>query len=176
MITKQRVDRVDCDTFRRCWELYCAAFPECERRDEEYQKRTLQRDNYSFYALWDGDCCVGFISVWEFEDVAYIEHFAIFEAMRGGGYGRETLTQFIKESKKPILLEVEHPDTEIAARRIEFYRELGFSLNDHKYEHPPYQGDDFVSLLIMTYPSPISEQELEQFKKQHFPAIHFEYF
>ena len=44
---------------------------------------------------------------------------------------------------RPLVLEVEVPDNELAQRRIGFYRRLGFVLWDEcSYLQPPYHPDD----------------------------------
>ncbi len=155
-----------------------AAFPQEERRDQEYHLETMSIENFHFDVVVDGDSPIGIVAWWEFEEWRFIEHFATHSSLRGQGYGAKILTEFASESEKPIILEVEHPTEEICRRRIEFYRRLGFVLNDHHYEHPSYQQKEgeVVSLMIMSYPEPISSSQLSEYVAKYLPVIHFRNF
>ncbi|MFI3282752.1 MAG: GNAT family N-acetyltransferase [Rikenellaceae bacterium] len=159
--------------FAECWELYESAFPENERRTLEYQIETMQRTSYHFDALVDGESLIGVIGWWDFDNIRYIEHLATLPSLRNGGWGKKILGAFKQESSTMILLEVEHPTDDITHRRIGFYEREGFTLNVHPYSHPPYIGDERVELLVMTYPSPISESGLLEFTQKMFPMVHF---
>lgn len=162
--------------FGECWELYLVAFPIEERRDRRYFLETLDCDAFRLDAIiGDDNQFIGFVAWWNLADFRYIEYLATSPAMRGGGYGKCILEQFASASSKPILLEVELPEDDIQRRRIGFYERIGFTLNAHTYAHPPYdvKGDEYLSLLVMTYPNAISADELERFKRVNFPIIHF---
>ncbi len=161
--------------FTNFWDLYISAFPQHERRDLEYQQRTLTIENYHLEALVKGDQFVGFIGWWQLGEVSYIEHLATLPSLRGGGIGREALESFIAHHSGTIILEVEHPEDEICRRRIGFYQRVGFILNDYHYAHPPYrlESDEYVSLMLMSYPNPISPTLFESFKRQCFSLVHF---
>ncbi len=171
----KKIERKDDPFFLPCWDLYCSAFPLEERREMDYHLETMQSPFFSFNAILDGDQLVGFIGIWEFETVVYIEHLAIFDNKRNGGYGRKVLAQLIANTTKTILLEVEHPEDEIQHRRINFYKQQGFVMNDHFYAHPSYHGEDPLELLVMTYPNAISIEDLDRFKEDNFPRVHFRY-
>ncbi len=159
--------------FEECWELYECAFPPEERRERDYHIETMSRKYFHFDAIIEGDELIGMVGWWDLKSVQYIEHLAVLPTLRNGGYGRRIL-EFIKsKSNKVVLLEVEHPTIPIAKRRIGFYEREGFILNPHTYIHPPYRGNEGVNLLIMTYPNAISLDELEHFKRDYFPIIHF---
>ena len=174
-LTFKKIVSKEDPVFHLCWDLYCSAFPLEERRELDYQLETLESPYFSFDAIYDCDKLVGFIGLWEFDEIIYIEHLAIFDNMRNGGYGRKVLADLAARTSKMILLEVEHPEEEIQHRRINFYKKQGFVMNDHFYAHPSYHGEDPVELLIMTYPQAISSEELDKFKEQNFPRIHFRY-
>ncbi len=173
MIKRVEILSESSELFGVCWELYVSAFPEQERREMEYQLATMARSDYRFEAVMDGDKFIGILGWWQFEKFRYVEHFAISSEIRSGGYGARVLAAFIEESTRPVLLEVEHPIDDLTNRRIGFYQRLGFVLNEHYYAHPPYRGDEFVELMIMTYKNPISTEELETFKAEAFPKVHF---
>lgn len=178
MLTRQIITQ-QCDPlFQPSWELYVAAFPEEERRTLLYHLATMQLDNFYFEAIFDNDTLIGIIGWWNFAEVRYIEHLATSPQLRNGGYGKRILSGFACESDKPILLEVEHPEDELTKRRIGFYERQGFVLNPHYYAHPSY-GDDpnaLVALQVMTYPTAITEEDLQHFMQSYFPAIHFRHY
>ncbi len=178
MITRHRITQ-QCDPlFQPSWSLYISAFPEEERRSLPYQLATLQRNDFYFEALYNEDTFIGIIGWWDFAEVRYIEHLATSPLLRNGGYGKRILASFARESNKPILLEVEHPEDELTKRRVGFYERQGFVLNPHHYAHPSYGNDPdaLVALQIMTHPSPISESDLQHFMLCYFPVIHFRHY
>ena len=122
---------------------------------------------YHFEIIANNDEFIGFILWWNFENVAYIEHLATLPRLRGRGYGQHILKRFTSKPKIPILLEVEHPDTEMNRRRIDFYQRMGFIVNEYEYKQPPYKKcGDYVPLMLMTYPDVISKEDIEFFCQQ----------
>lgn len=159
--------------FPQAWNLYKKSFPPEERRQLRTQKKIMNNPLYHFEIITDKGNFIGFILWWGFKDVRYIEHLATSPGLRGKGYGLRVLQNFIPKSDIPVLLEVEHPTSEINKRRIGFYQRIGFALNEHPYKHPPYKkGGDYVSLMLMTYPKTITEAEAGYFCKKYHPAIH----
>ncbi len=173
MINRKPVLNENDPNFTQCWNLYCAAFPAHERRPFDYHIETLKKAAFNFEAVFDDTNFIGIISWWNLPNFRYIEHFAVSPDSRNFGYGKLILQNFVNESEKPILLEVEKPDNEIQKRRIDFYERFGFKLNHSEYAHPPYSGDEWVDLFVMTHPNEISETELMHFKNESFPTIHF---
>ncbi len=141
------------------------SFPKDERRNYEDQKALMQNDKYMILSERRGEDLVGFLAVWNFPEFVYLEHFAVDENFRNGGIGKEMLNEMIRYFDKLVVLEVEPPETEIAKRRIGFYKRNGFCLNDYDYVQLPY-GEDRkpVPLKIMSYPRVISENEFERIK------------
>ncbi|MDR1524085.1 MAG: GNAT family N-acetyltransferase [Tannerella sp.] len=158
--------------FAPAWHLYGKSFPSEERRQLRTQKKIMDHPLYHFETITDKDVFIGFILWWGFEDIRYIEHLATSPHQRGKGYGRRILEKFISGSDLPVLLEVEHPTTEINKRRIGFYQRAGFVLNGHAYRQPPYKkGGNYVPLLLMTYPEAISGEEATRFCRLYHPVI-----
>lgn len=172
MITRVNIPTPNSPYFDECWGLYECAFPPEERRELGYHIETIMRREFYFDAIMDNGELIGVVGWWDFDDITYIEHLAILPTLRNGGYGRRVLS-LLKQECKTILLEVEHPTDTITQRRIGFYEREGFVLNHHTYIHPPYRGVKWVNLLIMTYPNSISIDELERFKTNYFPIVHF---
>lgn len=134
-------------------QLMHTAFPKEERRD------TLQQREYSnTHPLFCNNIIledkkpVGMISYWNMRDYYYIEHFAIDPNLRNGGYGKRVLEVIKEQLQGPIVLEVEKPTDEMSTRRINFYKRLGFTLNERPYMQPPYRkGDNSLPMFLMVY-------------------------
>ena len=93
-------------------------------------------------------------------------HFAIDPSQRNGGHGKNVLNQLCHQLKKPIILEVEMPEEEMAIRRINFYKRQGFTLWEKPYMQPPYKsGDDYLPMLLMAYGDLECDKDFEQVKK-----------
>ena len=159
--------------FDACWSLYNSAFPIEERRDLDYHLEAMTRSAFKFNALLDNGVLVGFFSFWDIDNFFYLEHLAIEENFRNGGYGKKVLALLQSLTKKTIILEVEHPSDDIKKRRIGFYERNGFLLNDYVYNQPPYSGEQYVSLLLMTYPRLVDKMEFDSFVKDSLPIVHF---
>ena len=130
--------------------LLVDSFPREERRDLE-QQRLNCRENSRFHPMLicDGEVRIGLINYWQLGDMAYIEHFATSPDMRGKGYGRMALEELGRLLGR-IVLEVEMPESDLAQRRIGFYRRCGFSLCCQIYRQPPYRkGDGWLPMLLM---------------------------
>lgn len=159
--------------FTKAWNLYKISFPTEERRQLRTQKKIMNHPLYNFELITDKNQFIGFITWWKFDNLRYIEHFAISPNLRGNGYGLQILTDFIAKLELPVLLEVEHPKDDTSKRRIRFYQRAGFILNEYPYKHPPYKkGGNYVPLMLMTYPNTIKNEELNIFLEKCHPIIH----
>ena len=157
-ITEERFDLV--------FSKMTAAFPYEERRGVSDQKECLNNNFFKFLEIFDNEIDVGFITIWDFSEFAFIEHLAIDEEKRAGGYGSKTI-ELVKEAyKKPIILEAEAPETEQQIKRIRFYDRLGFKMNSYDYEQPSYHGGEGVPLKILSYPELLSQDEFDLFIKK----------
>jgi RimJ/RimL family protein N-acetyltransferase len=106
---------------------------------------------FNVYALLANDKYIGFITGWIFDAFVYVEHFAIDETVRNGGFGAVAMKQFIAQARRPVVLEVELPTDELSRRRIGFYERLGFIPDNHAYLQPPYnKGDSWLPMRLMT--------------------------
>ena len=151
-----RVEKVDFD------EVYLQmeeSFPICERRSKEEAKAVLNEMDYTLYHVEEDGKRIGFISVWQLDGFYFIEHFAIYAKYRNLGYGARAL-DLAKSQWKPIVLEAEPANCEIAKRRQAFYKRNGFCQNSFKYMQPAYRdGEKDVELVIMSYPTLVSDVE-----------------
>ena len=168
-----RINNTKHPQFQEVWSLYKKSFPSEERRQLRTQRKIMDNPLYHFEIINKEDVFIGFVMWWKFEDLIYIEHLATSPRFRGKGYGLHILERFISETKVPLLLEVEHPITEINKRRIGFYQRAGFVLNNHEYKQPPYKKNGmYVPLMLMTYPGAITKKEVRHFCEKYHPVIH----
>jgi len=158
-----RFENVTEKTFPTVYEKMEAAFPIEERRTCIHQLECLKEKHFNFCEIMDGDTAVGFVSLWIFDDFVFVEHLAIDEDKRSGGYGSKTVEKIKDAYKLPVILEAEAPETEQQIKRIRFYKRLGFFVNDFYYEQPSYHGGEGVPLKILSYPESISQNEFENF-------------
>jgi len=167
----KKFQHIDFDSF---FKLMSEAFPSIERRSYENQKKLIGEDLYNTIVYKDkGDNIIAFIANWEFSDFNFIEHFAVDSKMRGNGIGTSMLKDYLHECNNPIFLEVELPENDISIRRIEFYKRLGFHLNNFEYFQPPLQKQhDFLQLKVMSYPRSVNEKEFINFKNVVYNRVY----
>lgn len=124
--------------------LYEEAFPPEERRlVEEWTALMESNDLFKAAAIVDDKTFCGLLTSWTFPDFTYVEHFAVSSRLRGSGIGGRALQVFLaREGERPVVLEVEPPETETARRRIAFYERSGLNLLSFPYLQPPYRPED----------------------------------
>ncbi len=149
--------------FNTVFDKMTTAFPYEGRRNCFDQKECLKNSRFKFAEIYDDDTPVGFISMWSFESFVFIEHIAIDEDKRGGGYGTKSIELVKKAYNLPLILEAEAPETEIQKKRIAFYERLGFKVNAYDYTQPSYHGGDGVPLMILSYPQLLTDEEFSLF-------------
>ena len=150
-------------TFDKVYNKMTAAFPYEERRDCYDEKECLKNEKFKLLEIYDGETEVGFTALWVFGNFVFIEHIAIDENKRGGGYGSKAIEQVKVKYNKPIILEAEAPVTEQQIKRIKFYERLGFKVNGYDYMQPSYHGGEGVPLMILSYPEFLSQSEFDSF-------------
>ncbi len=142
------------------------AFPYEERRSILDQEKCLSDSRFEFFEIYDNDKDIGFIAIWNLDSFVFIEHIAIDETLRGCGYGSKTIELIKTRYNKNIVLEAEAPVTPQQIKRIAFYKNLGFCVNDFYYEQPSYHNADGVPLKVLSFPSLLSEKEFNLFVKE----------
>lgn len=170
-INLKKFEHSDFDSF---FKLMSEAFPSVERRNYEDQKKVLCEDLYNIIVDKDNnDDITGFIANWQFDDFNFIEHFAVNSKMRGNGLGTIMLKDYLSKCNKPIFLEVELPQNDVAIRRIEFYKRLGFHLNNFEYFQPPMQKQhDVLPLKVMSYPNSVNYKQFIKFKNMVYDVVY----
>lgn len=161
-----------CD-FDKVYKIMDESFPPDERRSYDGQKRLFDEDGYRVFAHYDGNDVTAFIALWDFEDFAYIEHFAVSEKCRNRGIGAKMLAEILKNFNKAVCLEVEPPENEIAQRRIKFYERNGFFLNNFEYLQPSLgEGKSEIPLLVMTSGKNADERGFEKIRNVLYEKVY----
>ena len=159
--------------FSQAWEIYLEAFPKNERKTLDAQTKLMSNPLYHYDIIIVDDKLIGFILWWNLDSVRFIDHFATAKSQRNKGYGRLIIENFSHIDVKPVLLEVELPDSNINKRRIKFYERIGFKVNQHHYQLPVYNKSvPPLQLYVMTYPNAISKKEVEEFVKICHPIVY----
>ena len=160
--------------FDKVYAIMEEAFPPCEIRTKEGQRALLEKPEYRLHTYPDGNGePAAFLTAWEFEKFRFIEHLAVGKSLRGGGWGSRSVADYVKGDPRPVILEVEPPETEMAKRRIGFYERLGFILNEYPYEQPPMQeATGWCPLFLMSYPSALGEREFQACKETLYSRVY----
>ncbi len=161
--------------FEQVFEIMEKSFPEEEFRTKQSQYELLYLDYYNIKCVKnDENEVVGFISFFEFDRFVHIDHFAISPSMRNSGIGSKMLADFMKNTNKLIILEVEPPIDEISKRRINFYKRHGFVFCNFDYIHPPIRPNtEAVPLKIMSTQI-LSEGNFDFIKEVLFEKVYFD--
>lgn len=153
------------EDFDKIYSLMEASFPKDEYKPYRAQKNLLEKPEYKIFVSRreDKGDIRGFAAVWDFGFAVYIEHLAVSPLHRNGGIGGKILDEVVEIFGRRLCLEVEPPETEMARRRIEFYKRHGFFFNDALFVQPPLApGQRSIPLHIMTYGKPATARELDR--------------
>lgn len=168
------LERMRCDEHDAMYRLMEQSFPRDELRSCEAQRALLHEAAYHPYVVHgEGGEVIALLTVWSLDGIAFIEHFAVSPTLRGGGLGSRVLGEVAGLYQVPICLEVERPETEMARRRIGFYRRNGFYLNEYDYEQPAYGEDRApVPLYIMTTGGEIDRAAFERIRDELYRGVY----
>ncbi len=152
--------------FDEVFNLMQISFPENEYRTYSDQKALLENSRYHIITKENEQKnIVAFLAFWSLGDFNFVEHLAVSPTCRGKGTGTKLVSEFISESSKPIILEIEPPVDDISTKRMKFYERLGFVLNEYQYFQIPLRENDSPSeLKIMSYPKKLNEEEFQNVK------------
>ena len=151
--------------------LFEEAFPEQERPPFSSLR---QRDAGTFHFLVaeNGDDPVGILTYWTFDDLVYVEHFAIDEELRNQGLGKAVFLNFLSQQQEQVVLEVEFPDTEEADHRVEFYASMGLYQNPYDYYQPSYHCDDRTVPMMIMSKMELDDDEFEEMRKILYKEVY----
>ena len=152
-----RLEKATLEDFDAIYDALEKSFIPEERREREDAERLMAEGEYTLFHILDGESRVGFVTVWELDGFAFVEHFVTYEKFRNMGYGSAALG-VLKDRYANIVLEAEPPTEGIAARRVAFYERCGFCRNEQYYLQPPYRlGDSGVELVLMSLPAVLED-------------------
>lgn len=144
--------------------LYQGSFPIFEQRTESEQLAAFSDSHYRLIVYREKETLAAFIDVWDFDSYIYIEHFAVNPLLRGQGLGTQLLKEFIENSQKIVLLEIDPLVDEVSRARLRFYERCGFYVNPFEHQHPPYRKEfDPHRLIVLTTQRTISKEEYLRF-------------
>lgn len=137
--------------FEPFYQILQESFPPDELRSRQEHYHLFSCPVYKVYARYEKGQLLGFLTVWDLEQVAFIEHFAVAAPYRNRGLGAQLLEALGAVLGKPLCLEAELPETEIASRRLGFYQRNGFTVNPQPYMQPALEpGKNPVPLHLLT--------------------------
>ncbi len=160
--------------FDEMYKIMEKSFPPDERRTYEGQKSIMDADNYCVYTFEQNGEVVAFFTVWFLDGFVFAEHFAVDEKYRGGGIGTNLIKRVLKSIDLPLVLEIELEDSsDIAKRRADYYRRLGFNVNRYEYEQPSYgEGKSAIPMHLVSYSQSLTEEEFLKYKKEIYKEIY----
>lgn len=151
--------------------LFEEAFPEQERPPFSIIR---QRDagKFHFLVAENGDEPVGILTYWTFDDLVYVEHFAIDEELRNQGLGKAVFLNFLSQQHDQVVLEIELPNTEEADHRLEFYQSMGFFQNPQPYIQPSYHNDGRTVPMILMSKYELDDDEFSEIKQLLYREVY----
>ena len=175
MIRLQRITTADEALYSFMERLMVQSFPPEEYRAlEQLRLYTDTKPDFHNNIILDDETPVGLFTYWDFGTFCYGEHFAIDPDKRNGGYGKQALEQLCRHvAPRPLVLEVEIPDNEMAQRRIGFYQRQGFALWDKPYQQPPYKpGDGYLPMRLMAFGNIDADQAYQMVKERIYREVY----
>ena len=165
---------IQTNVFDQVYGIMEESFPLIEYRTYEGQQALLANASYRLLTKTnEQDEIIAFLAGWDFDEFCFVEHIAVKPSIRGGGLGKQLMLDFIEQMNKPVVLEVEPPDEEMAQRRIGFYERLGFHLNSYPYVQPPLRvGQPDFPLMMMSYPGLLSEEQFQSCRDTLYAEVY----
>lgn len=158
--------------FEKLFSLMKEAFPPEEYRPKGKQYAILDDKNYAVTVLKEDGDILAFIAIWKLDGFYFAEHLAVSKKHRNLGLGSEFLKEYLKSIDCPLVLEVEDLEDELCLRRIGFYKRLGFTLSDIRYDQPNFhQTQKRIPLRIM-YNENGKELNVAKIKKEIFTKVY----
>lgn len=159
------IERIFADRAREIFEIMEKSFPLTEYRTEAEQAALFEKPYYRVFAHTEGGRAIGFIAVWQFPALTFIEHLATLPEARNRGIGAELVSFICSSSEQVVCLEVEPPEDELTRRRVGFYERCGMHLNGYPYIQPSISaGREPIPLRIMTSGREVGASEYEDIR------------
>ena len=161
--------------FIQFYNILTDSFPPDELRSRQEHLALLDEQVYKVWACYNAGQLQGFLTVWDLDGFAFIEHFAVKSSCRNSGLGGRMLHALSVKLGKRLCLEAELPETNLAKRRLNFYRRNGFAVNEYPYLQPALEeGKSPVPLYILTTDGGINEEEFEKLVDQIYKVVYRE--
>ncbi len=154
-------------------QIYEEAFPWNERRDWESLTKLLNIPEFRLNGIFQQNTLIGMLSVWNLDEFLFIEHFAFRPDERGKGFGSAVIRELTRNSKLPVLLEVDEAISETNRKRVAFYERLNFKASGCDYFQPPYSIDQQkVKMLLMSHPDKIKDEHFTKLKAHIYRTVY----
>lgn len=157
--------------------LYESSFPPAERRPWNDVVALHDGDGrFEVHVLDVGGDVAGMLTEWRFDTLRYVEHFAVFPSMRGGGVGARSIGMLLGADTRPVVLEVELPEggaDDMTRRRVRFYERCGFvSFPAFSYIQPPYSpGLPSLELMLMASSEAVDLEDATRLLHTHVYGV-----
>ena len=163
----------DKQDFTEFYNILTESFPPDEIRSRQEHLELLDHPGYKVWAVYEKQELQGFLTVWDLDDVAFIEHFAVRADCRNSGLGSKMLQALSQKLGKRLCLEAELPETDMASRRLGFYCRNGFFVNTDPYLQPALEkGKSPVPLYILTTESQLSQEAFANLKAKIYRIVY----
>ncbi|MDQ7825125.1 MAG: hypothetical protein RDV48_20150 [Candidatus Eremiobacteraeota bacterium] len=171
-ISLVRIASVDDPLFPMVSRLLEQSFVADERGD--FDEALLANGRFHLHGVLSSGDFVALLSWWRFDEFLFAEHFAIDEKIRSRGLGSAIVQNFLSMHPGILIVgECERPETETASRRLDFFRRLGFFVNEHQYMQPPYsESKSPVPMVIISHPRPISGSEFTAIRDTIYQGVY----
>ena len=159
--------------FTQAYALMQDAFPPTERRTFAGQRALLANPHYRLRVQTAAGSVTALMAVWEFSHFRFVEHIAVSPSLRGQGVGGKWIEEYVAADALPVILEVEPPETELAARRIGFYKRHGFHTSPFAYQQPSMQdGQPPIPLILMQSGAPLTKADFLQVRDTLYHEVY----
>lgn len=159
--------------FAQFYNILLNSFPPDELRSRQEHLELLDVPEYNVWAYYNAGQLQGFLTVWDLDGFAFIEHFAVKSSCRNSGLGSKLLQELAQKLGKRLCLEAELPETELAKRRLDFYRRNGFAVNTYPYLQPALEvGKSPVPLYVLTTGGIVNQEEFESLVTEIYKSVY----
>lgn len=183
------LSRYSPDRFEALWDIMECSFPPEELYRSEQLLQHMDHPVCSPVFIHQkvtkatniiSDKAIGALIAWDFPDFYFGEYLAILPEMRNRGNGEDLMYLLPDSLEKPILFECEPPKTDIARRRINFYRRCGYFVYDREYLMPALHPEDapIPMHLMGGGKNPLKNENLKEavdllYKSVYCDVMHF---
>lgn len=151
--------------FNQAWAIYEQSFPVFEQRLLRDQQAAMKDEEFYFIAIVEEERVIAIVGYWIYPHFIYIEHLAVHPEVRGQKIGTKVLHE-LRELQKTLILEIDPPVDNISIKRLHFYENVGFKLNDYPHVHPAYRLEyKGHELKVLSYPQGISLHVFKIFRQ-----------